>query len=140
MKKRLPKTRREFYLRDRLVSALRDIWRGSPIRKAEKDRSDVKVQKYKKNGEPYQKLHRTGEFICDHCKGRFDEKERDIDHVKPAGMLPPWPPIRDQGGWDNYILDLLFPEKLQSLCKLCHSIKTAKEREDGIHSRHNKRV
>ena len=64
-------------------------------------------------------------FSCASCKGEFVSKDVQVDHKKPVVD-----PKKGFQGWEVYI-DRLFCEKenLQVLCKPCHSVKTAKEKE-----------
>ena len=59
-------------------------------------------------------IHR--EPLCRHCLDRGEVKPAtDVDHVKPHKGDP----------------DLFWHGQLQSLCKECHSVKTAQEQGKG---------
>ena len=64
-------------------------------------------------------------FSCASCKGEFVSKDVQVDHKKPVVD-----PKKGFQGWEIYI-DRLFceTENLQVLCKPCHSVKTAQEKE-----------
>ena len=64
-------------------------------------------------------------FSCASCKGEFVSKDVQVDHKKPVVD-----PKKGFQGWETYI-DRLFCEtaNLQVLCKPCHAVKTAKEKE-----------
>ncbi len=60
------------------------------------------------------RAHRRGKPLCKHCQDKGITKlAEEVDHIKPIS----------QGG------DKLDPNNLQSLCKSCHSRKSATERK-----------
>lgn len=67
--------------------------------------------------------HRV-EFRCAHCKGSFEGKKVEVDHIVRAGSLRSYD---DLAGF----VERLYCESsgLQVLCKPCHQIKTNKDRE-----------
>ncbi len=63
-------------------------------------------------------------YRCAHCAGEFPQSLVQVDHINP---------VVDVDGfttWDEVINNLFCEEEdLQVLCKPCHKIKTAQERE-----------
>lgn len=67
-----------------------------------------------------------GQYKCNHCKGTFNRKDIQVDHVNPVVD-----PIEGFTDWNDYI-KRMFPENVecfQILCKECHNIKTLIEKE-----------
>ena len=69
--------------------------------------------------------HRV-EFFCAACKGSFEGKNVEVDHIERAGSLRCY---EDLAGF----VERLYCESsgLQVLCKPCHKLKTAQDREDA---------
>lgn len=65
------------------------------------------------------------EYQCAECQEWFMQKEIQVDHINPAGSLKEYDDLPS-------FVERLFCEEdnLQVLCKPCHKLKTAKERED----------
>ena len=90
--------------------------------------------------EPYIKKDGTvGDKIlvteqCYICKDWHPLKNIQVDHVKPVGKQPPWPPTGD-GSWDRYLLALFFSGKanLKTVCKPCHKRKSVQEKREGAY-------
>lgn len=59
------------------------------------------------------------EYQCNHCKEWYNDKQVQVDHIKPAGQLNDF---KDLPGFTKR----LFCEinNLQVLCTECHNIKT----------------
>jgi 5-methylcytosine-specific restriction endonuclease McrA len=64
-------------------------------------------------------------YRCNVCKEEFTSKDVQVDHIKPIIN-----PKKGFTSWDDYV-DALFCESknLQTICKPCHKLKTAKERK-----------
>jgi len=69
------------------------------------------------------KRHRF-EYKCAKCKHYYPAKEVAVDHITPAGSLNDWKDLVP-------FVQKLFvsAEKLQVLCKKCHTTKTMEERD-----------
>lgn len=65
-------------------------------------------------------------YQCASCKKQFVQKDIQVDHIFPVVS-----PVDGFVDWDTYI-DRMFceKEKLQVLCKTCHSIKTQVEKKE----------
>lgn len=64
-------------------------------------------------------------YKCAKCKQEFTNKDVQVDHKQPAVD-----PKKGFISWDSFIARLFVDEKkLQVLCKLCHAVKTKKERK-----------
>jgi 5-methylcytosine-specific restriction endonuclease McrA len=95
----------------KIVSALRKTWQYYPSRKI----ALLQVRRVVTG-----QRHRF-EYPCALCSEWFKEKEVQVDHIIPAGSIR-----TDAQGY----LDRMFcePKDLQVLCKPCHKLKTAEER------------
>ena len=75
---------------------------------------------------PYKGLNKKQkfEYLCNHCKKGFPEKEVQKDHVLPAGSL------NKASDFESYI-ERLFCEKenYQILCSTCHTAKSLKDNQ-----------
>ncbi len=111
-------------LKANIISALREIWLHSDLRRdaVKAATSKVTVGKFK-NGKDKELNH----IECAVCHKRTPEKDKDhqVDHISPVvdptvGFL----------GWDVYINRMLncSPDNIQVLCKRCHAIKTKREK------------
>lgn len=99
----------------RIRSALRQVWRWSPMR-----------------GEALKKARvGRGSYLCASCSGLFGPKDVRVDHVEPVTPLG-W----DSSDWSTYV-DRLFNGMLQILCDKCHTVKTAEERKFKVRMRAN---
>ena len=68
-------------------------------------------------------------FKCNQCKNHFVVKDVEVDHIKPV-----IDPKRGFVSWNEYIERLFCAEEnLQVLCKPCHKIKTANEKEISMY-------
>jgi 5-methylcytosine-specific restriction endonuclease McrA len=97
-------------------SALRKAWMRYPVKQQalkaarRNSQSDNRRLKY--------------EYQCNACKGWFEGKEVQVDHIKPAGSL------RDYKDLPMFVERLFCePDNLQVLCKPCHLIKSKQERK-----------
>ena len=89
-------------------SALRMVWRNSPLKKAAVDAARVE----------------RGVYACARCDCRMGPKDFRIDHIEPATPMG-W----QAGDWTSYVAALFCdPSGLQCLCEACHKKKTAEER------------
>lgn len=63
------------------------------------------------------------EYQCNECKQWFKQKEVQVDHISSAGS---------DSDWNTFISRLFVGvDKLQVLCKPCHSVKTKQERKNA---------
>ena len=61
------------------------------------------------------------EYECADCRGWFQQKDIQIDHITPAG---------GDTDWNEFISKLFVGvPKLQRLCTPCHARKTKEERK-----------
>ena len=65
------------------------------------------------------------EYLCNHCKQWFKDKEVQLDHVVPCGSLKSFEDL--QGFIERMTPE--DPEAFQVLCKACHAEKTREERK-----------
>lgn len=63
------------------------------------------------------------EFQCAHCKQWFQGKDVTVDHIVPWGNI--WK-LSIEEAWARLLVGV---DQLQVLCKLCHDIKTAIDKE-----------
>lgn len=64
-------------------------------------------------------------YFCNHCAKLFTAKAIEIDHITPVVD-----PVVGFTTWDDYISRLFCEiENLQALCKPCHKLKTAEEKQ-----------
>lgn len=71
-------------------------------------------------------------YACAVCKEDFPQKEMDVDHI-----LPVVDPKKGFKNWDTYIERLFCKkENLQAICRPCHKIKTAKEKQHRSKAKH----
>jgi 5-methylcytosine-specific restriction endonuclease McrA len=64
-------------------------------------------------------------FKCAHCKKHFPAKGVEVNHIIPVV------PVTGFDSWDGVIARMFCPkEQLEVLCKPCHKLVSAKERED----------
>jgi 5-methylcytosine-specific restriction endonuclease McrA len=66
--------------------------------------------------------------LCATCKGDFELKEVQVDHIIPIGETPEVPAasIEDWGKW--FLKAFCAMSNLAVLCKPCHAVKTKEER------------
>ena len=64
------------------------------------------------------------EYTCAECKGWFQNKEIQVDHIEPAGSLNKY---SDIGGFCKRLFCEI--DGMQVLCKPCHQLKTNEERK-----------
>ena len=100
------KTKKEFNLKGYIFGALRKIWRWYPERRKALSRQE-----------------KGDKYLCEICAELFTRKQIHVDHIEPV--------VNTKTGfvsWDEYIARLFVTEdKLQVLCKKCHSEKTKAE-------------
>lgn len=101
----MPRRKRVWNLKTKIVQALRRVWFYSPERAAVVKRCKVSKNKYK----------------CEGC-GEITEKIQ-VDHIVP--VVNPNDGFKD---WNTYISQLFVSEtQQQGLCKVCHTAKTLVE-------------
>lgn len=106
-------------IRSFITSVLRTGSRKWPPKYSTLNNSCVGVKLNEKSG------RLAKHYRCNRCKGEFVAKEVEVDHVKPV-----IDPRKGFTTWDDYIKRLFCEEtNLQTLCKECHALKTAKEKE-----------
>jgi len=89
--------------RQKIVSALRRIWRNSEICKEARKRCAVDKKTSR----------------CEICGDVVHKKLLELDHINPIGGI-----LKGcKGDWNLYIERLMFGE-LQGLCEVCHRNKT----------------
>jgi 5-methylcytosine-specific restriction endonuclease McrA len=76
-----------------------------------------------------------GQHFCEECKSQTHYKEMRYDHVEPAVEFSGF---RDFGTYARRMLDAV-PDGIQHLCKPCHDLKTAWEREQRVMTLHNRK-
>lgn len=64
------------------------------------------------------------EYTCAECKGWFQGKDCQVDHIEPAGSLNKY---SDIGGFCKRLFCEV--DGMQVLCKPCHQLKTNEERK-----------
>lgn len=96
-------------LKSRITSALRQVWRWSPERRAALERARLV----------------RGRYQCNLCGRIFGPNYVQVDHIEPVVD-----PAGGFQGWDTFI-DRLFCSTtgLQVICKGCHAVETAKQRK-----------
>jgi 5-methylcytosine-specific restriction endonuclease McrA len=62
-------------------------------------------------------------YTCAHCDQAFKDKEVQVDHIIPAGRLNSF---KDLPGFVKRLY--CEPGDMQILCRPCHAVKTASER------------
>lgn len=94
-------------------SALRKAWMKWPpkFQLLKENRRDVKGRRHK------------FEYQCAECKRWWMQKEIAVDHIEPAGALNCH---EDLAGFVKRLF--VGTDRLQLLCKRCHSVKTKEER------------
>lgn len=88
------------------------------VAKADRDRGSSWARGYRADWDKLRDWYARQHPLCEHCLAMEPQRVKamdEVDHIKPFHGVDD--PLR------------LDPENLQSLCKPCHSIKTA--REDG---------
>ena len=119
-------------IRARIVSAIKEIWsRYSIEKKIVKDAAKRKVYKTNKDGSRSKAYNVY--WACAACGDVVDKV--DIDHIKPTGQYPNWPP--DMAfSWDAWLKAQFSHEtNLQALCKPCHQDKSANEKRTGVYKK-----
>lgn len=97
-----------YNLKSAIRSALRKVWRWSPMRR--QALADARVG--------------YGRYRCAQCKDTFGPKFIAVDHKIAAT------PDEADWTWDAFIARLFCPaDGLQILCDFCHERKTKQERE-----------
>ncbi len=108
--KKLKRVKRKWTVKSRITSAIRKVWRWSPLRSEALNKARVKTK--------------TGfKFRCVVTKKLYDRKLVTIDHKKPV-VVP------EQGfeTWDKFIDRMFCPSNdLQVMSKVEHSKKTKLE-------------
>lgn len=114
------KKKPKYNLKTKITSALRKVWRYYP--------ETNKARKRAETGKTYDKISKRGNkykhpyYKCEKCSEVVDKIQ--IDHKKP---------VVDYNGFQNWALyiDRLFvnAEELQCICKSCHSVVGALQRE-----------
>ena len=93
-------------LKSRITSALRQVWRWSPERRAALERARVC----------------RGVYKCEMCGCKSGPKGVQVDHIEPCRK-----PGDDT--WDTFIARLFCPTSgLRVICKGCHDDETEKQR------------
>lgn len=83
-----------------------------------------------KNGRPKFK----NKYQCAECKGLFDQKETQMDHI-----IPVVDPLIGFVDWNTYIIRLFAEvDNYQCLCKPCHKVKSERENADRSKKRAKK--
>lgn len=97
-------------------SALRQAFSRYPVKYQVKDKAKREL-KHKKGRQKY-------EYQCAICSGWFASKDVEVDHILPAGSLKDY---EDLPGF----VSRMFCEAdgLQVLCRECHKVKTAEDKE-----------
>lgn len=89
------------------------------------DKARVELPRYNKDGS----LSKRNEvrYKCNNCNGLFKSSEVNVDHVIP--VIESGKSQHDYT-WDEYIdrMDCSI-SNLQVLCKVCHKVKTKRERK-----------
>lgn len=89
-----------------IFAGLGKVWMWWPERLAVKKRCKIEGK--------------TGWFRCELCKSEVERL--DIDHIQPVV------PVSGFTTWDAYIAArFVTAEKLQGICRACHSLKTKAE-------------
>jgi len=102
------KKRKQPPLKSKITSALRQVWRWSPERRAALERARVC----------------RGVYGCELCGLGFGPKSVQVDHITPCR-------IPEDTSWDGFIARLFCPaEGLRVICKGCHASETAKQRKN----------
>ena len=97
-----------------LRSALRGAWGRWP----------AKFQLLKENRRTVTGRRHKFEYMCAQCKGWFQQKEIQVDHIIPAGALNCHEDLK------GFVARLFVGvDKLQIMCKPCHKVKTKEERD-----------
>ena len=65
------------------------------------------------------------EYECSNCRGKFMEKEIQVDHIVPAGSLKCYEDL------PGFVKRLSSEDGYQILCKPCHKEKTAYEKKSA---------
>lgn len=100
-------------------SALRSASRRWPPKYECLNEACVGVKKNKSTG------RMAKHFKCAHCKKHFPAKGVEVNHIIPVV------PVTGFDSWDGIIARMFCPkEQLEVLCKPCHKLVSAKEREE----------
>lgn len=103
----MPRKKKKWNTKTKIVQALRRVWFYSPGRSA--------VVKRCKEGKKYR---------CEGCKELVDKIQ--VDHITPIVSVK-------EGfiDWNTFIDRLALEDetKQQGLCKICHAVKTSTEQE-----------
>jgi 5-methylcytosine-specific restriction endonuclease McrA len=92
-------------IKSKITSALRQVWRWSPERRAALERARVQ----------------RGVYECELCGHRSGPKGVQVDHIVPCRLS-------DDPSWDGFIARLFCgTEGLRVICKGCHEAETAKQ-------------
>ena len=107
MKKRSP-----YNVNTQIRSALRKVWRWSPMRRDALTRARVGY----------------GKYLCSACGEVVGPTSIEVDHDVPA---TPAEGIRTPREWGIFVERLLFADaaSLKAICKPCHKVKTNEERK-----------
>lgn len=112
-------------LKKMIIPVLRKYWRYSKIRG-----DAIKLARVSR-----------GFYKCNICKlETFKREDMQVDHIEPAQTL-----ANKMTTWYDliYFISRLFVptvDKVQVVCKVCHSIKTAVERKIRVKNRKKKKV
>lgn len=107
------KKARTWNLQTRITTELRRLWLYSPLR--QKAILEARIPGTQK---PFQ-------HVCAECGERVTLGELRVDHIEP--MVP----VTGFVSWDDTIGNLFCSaDNLQVLCKPCHDVKSAHEREE----------
>lgn len=111
--KKPKKKKAPWNLRTKVTSALRKIWRYSPMRNAVLKRCQT-GEYYTRIAKKSKKEYRAPYYFCEECLNSPLEKI-DIEHLDPVVALTGFET------WDIYIYRLMVSEtRLKGLCKPCH--------------------
>lgn len=104
----MPKKKKEYDPKSKIMSALRKVWQYSPVRREALKRAKVKI-----DGLDYSR--------CEFCRKLVEKVQ--VDHIIPCV------PLEGFDSWDGVIKRMLYSsiDNLSVKCRECHSKKTKEE-------------
>ena len=117
-------------VRVQLKSAIRQVWSRYGVER-ELTLNAAKLSKFKLNADGEETRQKVVFYACRSCGGEFKLSEVQVDHIEPVGKTPKY---LDWAAWGQWIAKVFSPvNNLQVLCKPCHKVKGAEDRQNGYY-------